>query len=277
MQTGTVIAATLASCGSAALAGFSLQYAWWRRPVDWSAPRVLMYHMVAPHRPGARFNKLRVPPTEFERQLAWLREQNFQFVRASELFSETPLPPRTVCLTFDDGFQDNLTAAHPLIEKYAACATLYLVVDRSGGWSSKKKAHHADDELQSEPKLTDAEVQLLLQSGRWELGGHTCTHANLAKCDAATALEEISRGKSELEARFRVSVPTFAYPFGIYDSTHAQLVKQAGFRGAVTTTPEIARHPYANPLEVPRVKVSGTEGLFAFRMRMNAAKRGLLK
>lgn len=49
---------------SAALAAgwFSNRYAWWRKPVDLRHPRVLMYHMVSPHRPGAKFNGLRVPP-----------------------------------------------------------------------------------------------------------------------------------------------------------------------------------------------------------------------
>ena len=37
---------------------------------------------------------------------------------------------KVVAITFDDGYLDNYTQAYPLLKKYNACATLYLVVDR---------------------------------------------------------------------------------------------------------------------------------------------------
>ncbi len=256
---------------------FSARYAWWRPAVDWSAARVLMYHMVRPHRSKARFNKLRVPPELFEKQLAWLKEREFNFIFASELFDAESLPQRTVCLTFDDGFADNLLNADPLLEKFDACATLYLVIDRDGGWSSKKKAHHADDELADEPKLSDEQVAGMVASGRWELGGHSMTHANLAAIDDESAQDEIANSRIELESRFGIPPVTFAYPFGIYEQRHARMVEEAGFRGAVTTEPGVEPLPYADAMQIPRIKVSGTEGLFAFSMRMRGGKRGLLK
>ncbi len=256
---------------------FSARYAWWRSAVDWSAPRVLMYHMVSPHRPRTRFNKLRVTPELFEKQLSWLKERDFKFVFASQLFDAEPLPQRSVCLTFDDGFADNLRNADPLLEKFNACATLYLVVERDGGWSSKKKAHHGDDELADEPKLSDEQVAAMVASGRWELGGHSITHANLATIDDETAQNEIANSRIELESRFGIAPATFAYPFGIYEQRHVKMVEEAGFRGAMTTEPGIEPLPYADPQQVPRIKVSGKEGPYAFSMRMRGGKRGLLK
>ena len=79
-----MIAEILSAGGILGGAGyFSARYAWWRPAVDWSAPRVLMYHMVRPHRSGTRFNKLRVLPEQFEKQLVWLAERDFQFIFAS--------------------------------------------------------------------------------------------------------------------------------------------------------------------------------------------------
>ena len=83
-------------------------------------------------------------------------------------------------LTFDDGFRDNYLAAHPLLVKYGAKATLFLVVDRfDRDWSTAKKAHHDSGELLREEKLRDAELRKMLDSGLWELGAHTLTHALL--------------------------------------------------------------------------------------------------
>ena len=41
---------------------------------------------------------------------------------------------------FDDGYEDNFTNAFPILKKYNAKATIYIVVDRHDReWSSKKK------------------------------------------------------------------------------------------------------------------------------------------
>lgn len=42
----------------AILLWFSHRYAWWRPAVSWKRPRILMYHMVQPHRARAKFNGL---------------------------------------------------------------------------------------------------------------------------------------------------------------------------------------------------------------------------
>lgn len=264
----------------AALAGvggyFSTRYAWWRRTVPWTRPRVLMYHMISPPRPGARFNGMRVSPEQFGRQLAWLRRHQFTFATMADLAAGRA-GERAVVLTFDDGYEDNLLNALPLLREHGARATLYLVGDRQADWSAKKKAHHASGELGREPKLTDPQVRELLDSGLIELGAHTLTHANLAKLDADQKRAEIAGSKHELERKFGVPVLTFAYPFGIWDEADRVNVRDAGFTTAVTTEPGIDGWPLPDPLAIRRVKVSGKEGMRSFVLRMRAGQRGAWK
>jgi len=275
-MTTPLLIATIAALAAAG-AWASLRWAWWRPAAPWSRPRVLMYHMIRPHTPGARFNKLRVPPEQFERQISWLSERGFTFVFASRLYDEEPLPGRTVCLTFDDGYADNLLEADPILQRHNARATLYLVEQRDGGWSSKKKSHHADDELANEPKLTDEQIRALLATGRWELGGHSRTHAHLPSLPDEAAREEIASARASFPERFGARAPTFAYPFGRFEASHVRMVEQAGYRGAMTTDPGIPSHPVADPYRTPRVKVSGKDGVMAFRLRLRGGKRGLRK
>lgn len=254
---------------------FSKRYGWWRPAVGLNHPRILMYHMVSEHRPGAKFNKLRVKPEAFEWQIRWLRDNGWHFALMSELAAPDQLPPKTVFLTFDDGFEDNYRLAHPVLQKYGAKATLYLVVDRfDRDWSTAKKAHHNTGELMREPKLTDGQVSTMLGSGCWELGGHTLTHANLARLDEEQKLAEIRGCREQLESCFGVDVSSFAYPFGIYDQTDVALAEKAGFTSAVTTVEGIDTDLQTRCFELSRVKVSGKDNRLAFRLRMRTGRRG---
>jgi len=251
---------------------FSLENRWWRTTVDYRHPRLLMYHMVSPHRPGAKFNKLRVPPERFEEQIKYLSESGWYFAHVSELAH--PLPEKTVVITFDDGYQDNLIYADKVLATYGAKATLYLVVERfDRDWSTAKKAHHDSGELMREPKLTDAEVTAMLASRRWELGAHTLTHANLPTLNHDDRRREIIQGKRTLEAQFQVEVASFAYPFGIYDATDIRLAQEAGFQFAVTTIEGIDDLDHVEPLELRRVKISGKERLWQFALRLRTGRR----
>ena len=254
----------------AVMAGLAHVLGWFKKPVDYRRPRILMYHMISPHRPGAQFNKLRVPPNQFEQQLAWLKENGWHFYTMRELQALAPnFPEKAVALTFDDGFEDNYTHALPIMQKYGAKGTLYLVIDRhNNDWSTKKKAHHDSGELMREPKLSDAQVAALLDSGLFELGGHTFSHANLATIDTTQKAHEIAASRAYLERTFKTSVTSFAYPFGIYTERDPELVAQAGFLNAVTTVEGVDDKPSDRWYELKRVKISGKDNLSTFCKRI---------
>lgn len=251
-----------------------MKYAWWKPAVDWKRPRVLMYHMVREHIDGAKFNKLRVKPAEFEKQVAWMKAEGFHFVTMQELVENWGKhPEKTVAITFDDGYLDNLENAYPILEKYQAKATIYVVVDRHDrDWSTYKKAHHNSGELAREPKLNDQQVQFLAQSGVVEIGSHTLTHANLDKLDAVACLSELLDSKQLLEQLTGKSVNSFAYPFGIYSQRDVDFAQQVGYSNAVTTKEGIDG---VNPdfMQLQRIKISGKDSMFAVKLRLKLGKR----
>ena len=253
---------------------FSYKYAWWKPAIDWKRPRVLMYHMVREHIDGAKFNKLRVKPAEFEKQVAWMKAEGFHFVTMHELQNNWGKhPEKTVAITFDDGYLDNLENAYPILEKYQAKATIYVVVDRHDrDWSTYKKAHHNSGELAREAKLNDEQVQFLAQSGLVEIGSHTMTHANLEKLDDAQCLQELLESKIQLEQLIHQPVTSFAYPFGIYSQRDVALAKQAGYSNAVTTEEGIDG---LDPdfMQLQRIKISGKDSMFAVQLRLKLGKR----
>jgi peptidoglycan/xylan/chitin deacetylase (PgdA/CDA1 family) len=260
----------------AAVTVFSLRYAWWRPPVDYRFPRILMYHMISEPRPRARFNGLRVSPRDFEWQLRWLRRTGWTSYTVSELLDLAPrLPRKAFAITFDDGYADNLLQALPLLKEYQCKATLYLVVERfDRDWSVQRKPHHNEGELKREPKLSDAQVREMLDSGCIELGSHSLTHPDFARLGADAALQELAGSRRQLEQRFAVPVRSFAYPFGIYRADTVSLAAQAGYSSAVTTREGIDNPAERDCMALRRIKISGKDNRLAFRMRMRGGRRG---
>jgi peptidoglycan/xylan/chitin deacetylase (PgdA/CDA1 family) len=253
-------------------AWFSFRYAWWRKTVSFDEPRILMYHMIREPLPGGRFNKMRVSPELFRQQVEWLRDNCWTFCFLSEVIENPSAPGKRVVLTFDDGYRDNLVYALPVLQEFKARATLFPVIHREAGydWSTHKKASHAGGELGREPKLSDAEIRGMLESGLVELGGHSVMHANLPTLSDEEAWNEIHGCKTALEGTFGVKAPTFCYPFGLFGPREIELTRKAGFIGAVTTEQGIGG---VDPFTLPRIKVSGTEGMFAFRLRIRCGRR----
>ena len=262
------------------LVWFSHRYAWWRPAVSWRRPRVLMYHMVSSHKPKAKFNGLRVSPERFEQQVRWLADHGFTFFTVSELWAQWhQLPAKSVAITFDDGYADNLHNALPILQRYNAKATIYVVVDRHDrDWSTYKKAHHNSGELAREAKLTDDELDSLVVSGRIEIGSHTLTHCNLATTAEADKHHELIESQALLREQTGQPVMSFAYPFGIYGSDDVAMASKLGYTTAVTTVDGIDElQPVPNPLGLKRIKVSGKDNLLAFILRMRGGQRGWRK
>ena len=94
---------------------------------------LLRYHSVCADlgaRPDYVSASISVPAKLFEQQVSRLRRK-YRCVTLDEVVDHVerrrPLPPRTVALTFDDGYRDNYEFALPILAKYRVPATIYLV------------------------------------------------------------------------------------------------------------------------------------------------------
>ncbi len=258
---------------------FSIKYAWWRVGVNENYPRILMYHMVSPHKKGAKFNKLRVTPENFEKQIKYLAQNDWHSFKISELIEQKDtLPQKSIAITFDDGYEDNYTIAFEILKKYNFKATIYLVVDRfNNDWSIHRKRSNLSGELKNEPKLKDEEIKKMIESGLIEIAAHSMTHQNFIKLTMDKTLIEIEKSKNEIEKTFNIKCKSFAYPFGLYKENDWKLAQKAGFNSAVTTKKGIDDLKKANLFLLKRVTISGNDNFFAFWLKLKSGKRGINK
>jgi peptidoglycan/xylan/chitin deacetylase (PgdA/CDA1 family) len=102
------------------------------RPRPRAPALILMYHRIA-RSPVDPWN-LCVSPENFDAQLAWL-SRNCRVTSVRELVNELSsgeIPERTVAITFDDGYADNLLAGEPLLRKHGLPATFFLTTTTLG-------------------------------------------------------------------------------------------------------------------------------------------------
>jgi peptidoglycan/xylan/chitin deacetylase (PgdA/CDA1 family) len=88
-------------------------------------PIALCYHRVGLESKGSQ-SLLSTSPANFEGHLLWLRSLGYKFVQVSDpVFGSVA----TCAITFDDGYQDNLTQALPILEKLRIPATVFISTD----------------------------------------------------------------------------------------------------------------------------------------------------
>jgi peptidoglycan/xylan/chitin deacetylase (PgdA/CDA1 family) len=185
---------------------------------------ILCYHKIAVPPPRARIKGLYLEPNLFRQQIQELDAEGLSFVSPADCQQS-----KAIAITFDDGFVSNLVEAVPLMKKVGVQAINYLVADRLGQTSDWE----AREGGEADPLMDESQVREWLASGH-QIGAHTCTHPRLSQLSEAQAKEEISASRKKLEDRFGVLIEHFAYPYGDYNPATIELVREAGFKTAVT-------------------------------------------
>ncbi len=128
-----------------------------------------------------------------------------------------PAQPVIVTLTFDDGDADNYVLL-PLLHQYGLHATFYIPSGLVG-----KTNYMKWEQLQA------------LQAAGNEIGGHSLDHVKLGGLSSVQLQHEICDDRQNL-IQHGFSPVSFAYPFGNYDQSVHDFVRQCGYEGARTVT-----------------------------------------
>jgi peptidoglycan/xylan/chitin deacetylase (PgdA/CDA1 family) len=233
-------------------------------PTPDGAPRrvrvpILMYHYVSDPPPGADVYRrdLSVTPAQFEAQLAYLRDAGYQSISlddlALHLSQGDPLPPRPIILTFDDGYRDALTTAFPLLRTYGFRGTFFLFT---------KPIDEGNPDY-----LSWADVRTMAQYGM-EFHAHSYDHSDLRYRDYAFLVFQILAPQQAIQERTDRPVRWFCYPSGRYDDYVIEVLRSAGFWGAVVTE-QGATHTPDDLFTLRRIRVRGGDDLAAFVEHLN--------
>lgn len=246
-------------------------------PGGWRVP-IFAYHQVA--ETGAEGGyPWTVTPAAFEAHLRVLAGEGCQVTDLENFVTELRqgrVSPRTVVLTFDDGFRGVWLHAYPLLKRYGFRATLFLATESidtaSFPWVAPRLRGHEDpDEWRP---LRWSEVREMT-SPTLGLGSHTVSHPHLARCTAADMAREVNDSRRRIKEEAGVEVTLLAYPGGIarygdHSEQTRQVLAAAGYTAAVVS--EIGRNGRgADPLRLRRLGVGVEDSPALFRAKLLGA------
>lgn len=179
-------------------------------------------------------------------QLQWFWKNGYVTLTMDELYEwlngNIELPAKCVLLTSDDGQDNFFDLLQPELHKYGFVATSFVIT----GW--RKNLPY---------KLTLPNVELHshtdnMHRGTVEKGGIPDERGMMQGVTVEYGVEDLQKSSEKLGGS-----KYFAYPYGTYGGNSKEILKQAGFRLAFTTTSGVVSRG-DDPLQLKRLRVSGS-------------------
>ncbi|MFA4996236.1 MAG: polysaccharide deacetylase family protein [Patescibacteria group bacterium] len=207
---------------------------------------VLMYHHIRDFSdPNDKIGtNLSVSPEKFAKQLDLIKNEGYTTITFNDL-STGNTPTKPIILTFDDGYENFYQNAYPELKKRGMIGTVFVIVNDIG----------------KNDYLSEKEIKEINSNGI-EIGSHTLSHPDLSTSSSSRAQEEISSSKKALESLIGNNVISFCYPSGKFSEETAQIVKETGYKYAVTTKSKLTT--FENLFELNRYRVNSDTSISGF-------------
>jgi len=213
---------------------------------------ILMYHSIESMPRSTVMRSIHVPPRRFKLQMFLLKILGYKALSIRDLkpYLDGHKVGKVVGLTFDDGYQNNLINAAPVLKKYDFTATCYLVTENIG----KSNEWDLHKNITQRPLMNQEEISEWINLGM-DIGAHTKNHVDLTSVSYEDAKMEIEGCKYQLESLFNQPVADFCYPFGRYNEKISMLVKDSGFHTATSMDRGRVNHG-TNMFQLPRIPIN---------------------
>lgn len=193
-------------------------------------------------------------------QLQFLWENGYVTLSMDELYEwlngNIDVPKKSVVLTSDDGKDDFFVLLQPELHKYGFIATSFVIT------SYRKNIPY---------KLTLPNIELHshthnMHRGEVAKGGIPDNRGMMQGVSVAEGVADMQQSIDILNGS-----KYFAYPFGTFGGNSKEILRQTGIRLAFTTQYGVVRRGQ-DPLQLPRVRISGSEPVSQFKYALRFDK-----
>ncbi|MBP3739964.1 MAG: polysaccharide deacetylase family protein [Prevotella sp.] len=214
--------------------------------------RVLMLHRVVGQRSDGENRELEVTPQFLEQTIIKYRQQGYQFVsidEACDIISKGHTNTPFVCLTFDDGYQDNHDIAYPILKHHEVPFAVYVTTgfmdNRLPMW------WYPNEQL----GISTESLKVLDADSLCTIGAHTVSHPKLDTLSLGEQKKEIEQSVQELEFLLGHPIRHFSYPHGAYNADTLKIVNECHFISTLRAWGGSIRKDDATLLELPRIEL----------------------
>lgn len=215
---------------------------------------ILMYHSFTED-PG-EVNYTTVLMEDFRDQIAALKEAGYQTVTYRELMDYVrlgaALPEKPLLISIDDGYQNNIELAAPVLEAAGFSATIAVIGCSVGKTAYKDTGTPITPHFSLESAAPYVERGVLdIQTHSYDmhqvasLDGEDCRQGVLrndgeSEADYLAALRaDVLQAKEQITAVLDVDCQIYTYPYGWYDTMSEVALHSLGFQATVTTDPGV--------------------------------------
>ncbi len=236
---------------------------------------VLMYHHVSTN----ASNGGTITPALFREHLETLRRLNLPVISVPQLAAfldgQLELPPQSVVLTFDDGYQSFYTKVFPELRAFQIPATVFIIV---------RPTAQPETASPSLPHLSWKELREMVESGLVTVAPHTydqhrfvplpggktapalVSRAFLPRPKRGETVDEyedrvladFARANQLFQEHLGFTPEYFAFPYGRCDPWLIRLCRVSGYRLLFTTRPGVITCS-TDPLQLPRYNAGNQE------------------
>ena len=142
-------------------------------------------------------------------------------MRVKMLRHNSPLPDRTVVITFDDGFRGVYDNAFPVLQRFGMTATVFLAVGESPRVASSQRLPSFNERS----LMSWEEIRTMRDAGI-NFGAHTLTHPDLTRLSPDRMEAEVRGSREIIETSLGIRPDSFAYPYGRYNTRVRDIVRK---------------------------------------------------
>lgn len=216
---------------------------------------VLYYHSVS----EPAVNEVTITPQNLREQLSYIKDQGYVTLTINELtnylLNNSPIPEKSIVITFDDGYMDNYYNAFPILKEFNMHATIFCITSKLDG------SYYLSPEAIKEMSDYGLDIE-----------SHTVNHPHLDKMSYEEQLKQLKESKNTLEKITNKKVTSIAYPFGAFNNDSIKASKNAGYTLAFTTNRGFADRS-DNPLRLDRIYISSKYDMNTFKEVLTKTKK----
>jgi len=195
------------------------------------------------------YKDLSIDKEFLESQIRYLLKQGYTFLNFERIDKLQKLPKKSVIMYFDEGFKDIYLNAYPIFKKYKLLFVLFITTD----FINQKQLYLNWDEIR---KMTDLA----------EIGSHGVTHRDFVDLTDEELKKELFESGEKIKKEMGKKPIALSFPHGKYNQKIKDLVRETGYKFAVTT--KRGEADLKDKFELKKITIYPTDDMMLFKLKL---------